>query len=551
MNSSEDWQKLQVAARRELARRNPDSLLDWSVAHRFFNGKPMRLIPALKDIYRDRHPFVIIQKAAQVFASEFLINVAFWAADSGQGDRGNVLFLMPTGSQVDDFSQARFDKAISESAYLQTRLFPPPPGRRGPARQNLKKIGAGYIYLRGTESQRQLTSVDADVVLLDEYDLMAPGVLDLARNRIASSRLGWVRIVSTPRVPEAGINGLFRQSDQHHFLLKCPACGRDQILEWGKNVDEKKYQIVCSRSRCRKPLDLWGAGRWEAAAPGNEIRGYHLSRLYSPLANIEQMVRDSQATTPSALQEFQNSVLGETFVPPGGQLTLDILDRCRADYEMVDGGPEHETYMGVDVGLKLHVVVREPQDDETTRAVFVGIVDSFEQVDSLISRFRVKLCVIDAQPETHKTRELANKRGQVWRAFYHATGDHTWKRGTGRGEKTVNINRTEAIEEMLDGFHRQRSLLPVNGRDLGGAERQGIGEYYREMMAMTRELSEDSLGNWVARFDDRGKPDHFAHAETYCTIARATYRKHSTRIEAILPRRKGRLLARDFPVPRR
>ena len=152
MNSSEDWSNLRTAALQMLAKKNPNSLLDWSLAHRFFNGKEMQLIPALRDIYRDTHPFIVIQKAAQVFASEYLINIAFWAADSGQGDRGNVLFLMPTGSQVDDFSQARFDKAISESAYLQTRLFPPPPGRRGPARQNLKKIGAGYIYLRGTES---------------------------------------------------------------------------------------------------------------------------------------------------------------------------------------------------------------------------------------------------------------------------------------------------------------------------------------------------------------------------------------------------------------
>ena len=67
------------------------------------------------------------------------------------------------------------------------------------------------------------------------------------------------------------------------------------------------------------------------------MRGYHLSRLYSPLANLRQMVYESEATTSSEIQEFQNSVLGETFVPPGGSLSLDLLDRCRRDYDLPEG----------------------------------------------------------------------------------------------------------------------------------------------------------------------------------------------------------------------
>jgi hypothetical protein len=47
----------------------------------------------------------------------------------------------------------------------------------------------------------------------------------------------------------------------------------------------------------------------------------------------------------------------------------------------------------------------------------------------------------------------------------------------------------------------------------------GIGEYYREMMALKRSLEQDSQGNWVARYVDWRKPDHYAHAETYCMLA--------------------------------
>ncbi len=70
--SSADWQSLQISVRRELTRRNPGSLLDWSLAHRFLRGAPMRLTPALRDIYLDDFPFIAIQKAAQIFVSEYL-----------------------------------------------------------------------------------------------------------------------------------------------------------------------------------------------------------------------------------------------------------------------------------------------------------------------------------------------------------------------------------------------------------------------------------------------------------------------------------------------
>ena len=82
----------------------------------------MDITPAMEAIYRDDHPMLVIQKAAQVGISEYLINVALWAAETGQGGRGNALYVMPTQKQIDDFSQARVDKAISESAYRRQRL---------------------------------------------------------------------------------------------------------------------------------------------------------------------------------------------------------------------------------------------------------------------------------------------------------------------------------------------------------------------------------------------------------------------------------------------
>ena len=115
-------------------------------------------------------------------------------------------------------------------------------------------------------------------------------VIARSQKRLASSRLGWMRLASTPRYPKAGINELFLQSDRRFYFIKCPAYGHEQRLIWKENVDLKKPAVVCSKARSRGLLDLRQPGCWIAEAPGNDrVRGYHLSRLYSPLANLRQM----------------------------------------------------------------------------------------------------------------------------------------------------------------------------------------------------------------------------------------------------------------------
>ncbi len=481
----------------------------------------MRLIPALRALYEDRHPLIVIQKAAQVFVSEYLINTALWVADTGQGDRGNVLFVMPTQTQMNDFSQARIDRAVADSPYLQGRLMPAPPARHGPVRQSLKKVGLGYIYLRGSDSRRQLTSVDADAVLLDEYDLMADGVLPLAQKRLASSRLGWLRVASTPRLPEAGINALFLQSDQRYYFLRCPACRAEQRLTWDENVDPKRGLVVCGFQRCRKPIDLWAPGCWEAAAPGNDrAHGYHLNRLYSPLANVAQMVRESEETSPAALQEFQNSVLGETFVPPGGRLTLDVIDRCRRDYVML-ASSFADTYMGVDVGTRMHVVIRERISEEplVTRAVFIGEVATLEELLGLAARYHVQAAVIDAQPEQRLAIEFAQSSDFEGAIAFYNRYEPGHESGWENRVRVERLNRTQALEELFQSFQLAQTELPQDARRAGGRVRDGVGEYYREMMALSRVLERNATGNWIAKYVDAGKPDHYAHAELYCMRA--------------------------------
>lgn len=138
----------------ELARRDPHDPYAWAMAHRYVNGGMLRHLPALSDIARDQHDFVVIQKSTQIGVSELLVNLALWAADTGHAGRGNVVIFWPTQNQMDDFTQGRLDRALQDSPYLRQRLQPEPPRRKGADRLRLKHVGPGRIYLRGPSRSR-------------------------------------------------------------------------------------------------------------------------------------------------------------------------------------------------------------------------------------------------------------------------------------------------------------------------------------------------------------------------------------------------------------
>lgn len=227
MTISDDSLALTIAARIELARRHPHDLALWSEAYRFFGDRPMELSPQLRGLYEDNHPRIVVMKAAQVGISEWLLNTALWAAYIGWAGRGNGIYYFPTLVMANDFSQARIDKAISESPLLSRHGDRRPRGR-GAKRRNLLRFGLGHLYIRGTEEDRHLTTIDADLVILDELDRMRDGVYERAQARLSSSEAPLIRVASTPTQPNLGIDRLFQLGDQRRWYVRCPHCRQQQ-----------------------------------------------------------------------------------------------------------------------------------------------------------------------------------------------------------------------------------------------------------------------------------------------------------------------------------
>ena len=83
----------------------------------------------------------------------------------------------------------------------------------------------------------------------------------------------------------------------------------------------------------------------------------------------------------------------------------------------------------------------------------------------------------------------------------------------------IRANRTEALDAAFKRFHDELADLPRDAHQLGAKVREGIGEYFRELLAPQRTIERDARGRDVARWVEGGKPDHYAHAEAYCQLA--------------------------------
>jgi len=489
----------------------------------------------LIEIYQQTAQEVYIKKAGQVCVSEYLVSYTFNVCDERDM---NVLYLMPTDSDVSDFSQSRFGPALEASPYLDSIVVPATGhgNKRGSDKVSLKRIKNSFIFLRGgnvarsgtkTIGAHRLKSIPVDALILDEVDEIPSAAIDLARERLGHSEIAEVRAASTPTYPEHGIDILWHDTDQREWLVPCQACNHWQqmtinhiVTDWddlGRPVawhhDDDGPYPACEK--CGNKLNRMALGQWVQRYPGREIIGYHPTKLFSYIADMGNIIKKLQTTDESKRQECHNQDLGETYVPKGGQMTPDVLDDCRREYAH---GPivNNATFLGADIGNVLHAVIRGKRHPETGEwpQCWAGEVESFEELGRLMKRFNVERAVLDANPETHKAREFQAHfpRGVVWLAYYLDNSKYEDSIIFNEVETVVNMDRTRSLDEMYSRFYDFKNTLPANARD--------YKDYYNQLCAPVRILVEvkGGKGKVVARYIE-ASADHLAHAENYCMAA--------------------------------
>jgi hypothetical protein len=461
-------------------------------------------------------------KGAQIGATECLVLKTLHGHVFNRYPQGS-LYLFPTTRDVGDFSKARFDPLIQGNPFIGQHVHQV--GNKGTDAMNIKKIGRGFLYLRGAKSTKnidgakksssQLKSIPVDRVVFDELDEMEESMIELAKHRVMHSDVKELMYLGTPTVPNYGIDKMYQQSDQRAWYLECPKCAKETCLDLEfpnsirRRVDGSAYRacIYCD-------AELHPAkGRWVAQYPSKskDLVGWWISQLNSIYVDPSYIL-DKYENPPSGdLSEIMNSHLGRAWIPAENRLTHEqVYSCCGIDAELMrHDGP---TCMGVDVGTQLHYVIAERKTRNTLKVVKLGRATRFAELHDLARTFNVKSAVIDLYPEQRRVREWQRQETfSIFGCQYVETRSQqiAWD----EKDRVIKCNRTE----ICDASHE---LVANPGRlELPRVNRE-IKEFALEVCNIVKLLDEDKeTGARMFRYKKTSQNDHYRHALNYCLLA--------------------------------
>ena len=475
----------------------------------------------LIDIYKDQFQNLVFQKAAQMGISERLISEAVWVCDRLSK---NVLFVFPSANQLNDFVQARLEPVFNQSDYLsritgvltvEEKKEKNVENKKKIQKVGLKQIGSGFLYLRGSQNQQQIISVDADMVALDERDRFNQDLVPYIDKRLLHSSLKWRREASTPTYPGKGVNASYLESDQRVWMLTCSGCGLEQELDFFFNIDFEKKQTICKS--CKKTIDRLKMGRWISQNPTSNIHGYKISGIHNPYRSVSELIEifeKAKNSGFSAMQQFYNQVLGLPYEATGQSLSITDLDNCTQNYIM----PLEITdcFAGADIGIRINVAIAKKIKDKS-RYVWIGTVSNFfgpmDSLEALIIKYNVQMMVVDAAPETRKVRELIEKfPNRIFAAYYpNRRFDIQNYYIFDEFKFEVYLDKTISLDYLVSDIQNGRFDLPSNSKY--------IPEFYEQMMSSVRVTETNPrTGQPQTRWMEKG-PDHYLHTFNYCRIA--------------------------------
>lgn len=461
-------------------------------------------------------PKQVFKKAAQMAATTTQVLKRIHGMIYGKYKQG-VLYLFPTRDDVTDFSKGRFQPIIANNPKIAKYV-------RDTDAANIKRVGRSMLYLRGARSSQriegiketssQLKSIPVDCIVFDEKDEMSPAMVQLALERVSHSELQEEISISTPTIPDYGIDKDYEISDKRIWLIKCHKCGTDTCLELEFpecliELRDKTVKRICVK--CKQEI-FPHDGRWIAQNPSKskELVGWWISQLNSRYVN-PKLILDLWRNPPNGdPTEIYNSKLGMAYVASENRLTKgDVYACCGKDATPYD--ISNTCAMGVDVGSELHVVVGYPRGDNRYRIVYVNRVSSFEDLHDIAKRFNVKCAVIDMEPETRKVRDFrASQTYPVYLCDYQDRMKVSKKIDEKDG--LISVRRTETMDNVHNIFTTS-GRLEIPRRSLE------IDRYAIEMTNTAKVLQEDEITGSRRYIYTKLGADHYFHATNYFILA--------------------------------
>ncbi|MFC1548037.1 phage terminase large subunit family protein [Candidatus Neomarinimicrobiota bacterium] len=426
--------------------------------YRFDRHQPLleiaRRLPRLHEVW--------VLKGAQVGLSTLAVG---WCLFQAWRARRGVGYALPTKIFARRFLKTRFRQVVRGHPALRAAVA---------ISQDvgLMTIGraerqASHLYLLGLENLTDAVSIPLDALVFDEVDLLNRENMAWADDRLAASAFGQKVYFSVGMHPGLGIDEGYTASTQRVWLVRCPACGRDdQVLEelFPGCVRRIRGQWMLICIACGRPLDVAAHGRWVPRYPARDVEGYRVPQLIVPAISLDYIMNrwGRAQRRRSLMAKFRCSTLA---LPDAGErqrITAELLAGVLADYPMVNMADW--TIGGADVGDTCHAAFADMQDGKL-RFVRLEQVSSDRMVAELSEMINAMGCrcfVIDAQPYRSEVRRLARLHPDVVVLQYFkeqafGTGSEIHE---GHTYRTVSEQREDSLDAYCDLFDpEQRGVL--------------------------------------------------------------------------------------------
>lgn len=516
----------------------------------------------------DQHKHKAIQKSRQCGASENEVRETLWFGDVHEFTKQAYVF--PTFDQVADFSKTRIEEVMKESPYVRDRMgLDPVTGKKKAGEEvvdnvRLRKIGNSWIFFRSGHTPKAGEGIDVDKVTFDEIDRMHPNVMIAFNETISSSAFGWRRDISTPSLPDVGVNASFSKSDQQHWFMKCPHCNNWMTLihDFPKCVVPLKldtrgvpnhglhlshdfiqetdtHAYVCTKchnfvSDYTRIMGLWRPLFDYKTA----VRGYQISQLICPWISATQVM--GKRAEYAFEQSFENYVIGRPYLGDNVMLTRNDILRCvdtsmKNPYDL----KREQVAQGVDWGNMSWGVngMRDPDNPDRFILLDIWSADDSEALSvdgrkdnphvrragEKMRQWQCTKAVNDAGYGADRNFELKQDfPAKVYSCFYPnisnaitKTTEDKWN----EDEYKVNVDRTLTLKLVAKAIRDGKWVIPQ-----WVAENPLFGTFLKHLtnIVLIRDIDTDEKTHKdiiTERVGMLSGGDHFAHAMNYLSIA--------------------------------
>lgn len=509
-------------------------LPEWICKHTKINGSNYSFIDHeyQERILRDESQEVVIRKCSQVGLSETSARMALGLC--AVIPHYTVGYTLPTAGFATTFMRTRIDPVIQSSPYLSSMIHTTTDNAE------VKRLGDSFLYLKGSQSSNAPISVPMDHLIHDEVDFSDPEVISQYQSRLTHSKHKRKTKLSTPTIPNRGIDREFQRSRRHFNFVKCNHCNAWFVPDYFNHVripgfagdireitknNLHKYDYAHTYVECPscggKPSLQHKHREWVCENPDDHYvaAGYQVAPFDAP--NIISPGYLVEASTQyKRYIDFINFNLGIPAEDKESTLTREDLEVLLIPGLDVAYG---SYVMGLDMGMQCHCLICFCTYDGfliDVHSEVIPVHDVRRRRRELAREYGVRMTVVDSQPYTETVLAMQEEDKNLFGAVYvrsknietHTVRDKEEDKKEAKVEvRQVNINRDKALDALMEAV-RARQILKVSDEN---------DELWMTQLCDMRRIKEwtaDAELSFVWRKSEDGN-DHFHHAQLYAWVA--------------------------------